>query len=243
MINGFKILQFRFKTYFEKNRMLKINADIAIVNERYFLMRNNAATLIQKNFKAIHFNQQMSRFILICCIFDRNNFDERNWHATILQKRWRGFMVLLKLKRRAKFFKFQCTLATKIQSIYRKFYVRRQFIHYQNYMRSIFLRWSLLISGRQAVKLRMGNYVKPFQHLFRIHIFRHSRYYAAIKVQKVFRGSLCRKKINAIAVKHRIESANKIISMYKDYKLRKNRFFIVARTRMAAYKIEVFAIL
>jgi len=180
MRSGFVVLQQRFKLYFKKKQVQDvIDHEVAKVRAEE-KKRHCAARTIQYNFKAALFNYDMSKYILVCCIHYRTEYDLHKWHSTILQKRWRGFMVRLKRKRHNKLQALQYRSATIIQSLVRQRYCRRRFyfllnlltfiiilIHrflpYRNFMRILFKRWGRLIGGPKRVRLRLGRYAKTIQ--------------------------------------------------------------------------------
>ena len=239
MKRGFTLLQQRFKIYFEK---LKIQQDKE-EEERIIALKikrlNSAASKIQINLKNAMFNKQMSKFILICCIFYRNEYDEQKWHSTILQKRWRGFMVRLKIKRKSKYEMLKYTSARKIQSLGRRFLCRIKFLILRNKMRIIFNRWVRLTRGSAFPRLRLGFNVKPMQRALRQFIFLQDREYAANEIQRVYRGHVHRLIWKNAYYLSMIAQVNKIKHNYRIYKARKFRQFLKARQHMAVYKIEV----
>lgn len=239
MKSGFIILQKRFKIYFEKKKKKDL-ADFElekVLAEKRRL--NNAARKIQYNMKACLFNYEMSKYILVCCIHYRTEYDLHTWHATILQKRWRGFMVRLKNKRR----KLQEILvqksATRIQSLARRRYIIKQYIPYRDYMRTLFSRWGRLARGARRVHLILGAFARKIQKAYRRFVYTSYLSRAAIQIQRIFRGHYYRWVYHDTIYAKEIEAVNKIKYCFKLYKCRHMRYAMWARMHMAAYKIEV----
>jgi len=204
--------------------------------------RDSAARFIQKNWKASFFNKSMSGFILTCCIYYRIDGDDRLWAATIIQKRWRGFMVRLKKWRAWKMQHSSNAAAVTIQSTVRMMLQRRRYIPWRDVQLRICNNWR-----RMAVlsrpKLRLGLVVRVIQRYSSRFIFVVKRHYASIIIQTRVRGNSARAKAAIMRLMAFVAKANQIKRAFQLYKLRRARKAVLARRHMAAYKIWVIHIL
>jgi len=238
MRSGFVVLQRRFKVYFAKKQVQDVvdhELERVLAEER---KRHRAARTIQYNLKAALFNYEMSKFILVSCIHYRTEYDLHKWHSTILQKRWRGFMVRLKIKRHNKFQALQYRSAAMIQSVVRRRYCRKRYLPYRNFMRILFKRWGRLIGGPRRVRLRLGIYAKKIQKCRRRFVYDRILNEAAVAIQRVYRGHFDCKKHHSTIFAKEIALVNKIKYCYKLYKCRQMRYAMWARMHMAVYKIQ-----
>ena len=239
MRNGFILLQQRFKKYYAAKKVQDL-ADFEIEKVRAAQRRlDNAARKIQYNMKACLFNYEMSKYILVCCIHYRTEHDLHTWHATILQKRWRGFMVRLKNKRKKQLESLEYKSATKIQSLARRRYIIKQYIPYRDYMRSIIARWARLIAGRRRVRLNLGRITRKVQKAYRRYVYTCYLGRAATQIQRVFRGQYYRSLYHDTIFAKEIAAVNKIKYCYRRHLGRRKRYAMWARMHMAVYKIEV----
>ena len=200
--------------------------------------RDAAARFIQKNWKASYFNKCMSGFILTCCIYYRIDGDDRLWAATIIQKRWRGFIVRLKKWRAWRKSFSSNAAAVRIQSMVRMMLQRRRYLPWRDVQLRVRENWRrIAVSSRP--RLRLGRVVRVIQrHALRF-ILVMRRHHASIAIQTRVRGNGARAKVVIMRLMAFVAKANKIKRAFQLYKLRRARKEVLARRHMAAYKIWV----
>jgi hypothetical protein len=232
-------LQTKYRYRLRKERVERERAfQLREVVRQKRAQRDAAARFIQKNWKASFFNKSMSGFILTCCIYYRIDGDDRLWAATIIQKRWRGFIVRLK-KWRAWRKQFSSNAAAvAIQSMVRRMLQRRRYLPWRDVQLRVRENWR-----RMAVlsrpKLRLGLVVRVIQRYVLRFIFVIRRYHASITIQTRVRGNSARAKVVIMRLMAFVVKANKIKRAFQLYKLRRARKEVLARRHMAAYKIGV----
>eukprot|EP01038_Epipyxis_sp_PR26KG_P008275 gene8275-11203_t len=198
---------------------------------------NKSAKIISKNLKAGFFNKLMSKFILICCICYRTDYDQKKWNSTNIQKRWRGYIVRLKNYRYQRYCDLLESSALKVQKVIRGRRIRKRIAPYMYHLRLCYYNWKRYIVISRP-RLRLGIYAKKIQKCFRLFNFKCHRYTAAIKIQSVFRSHRTRLFIKFQFYLAKIDSIEKIKRVYHIYRCRKQRKLMIARRHMAVYKIE-----
>lgn len=234
-----RTLQIRWR-YYARTHKEKLHRQF-LERERLRLLaiaHNAAARVLQRNWKSTFFNKCMAPFILMCCIYYRTDYDDKKWSSSMIQRRWRGFMVRLKIFRKKEIFLRTYNAATKIQSVVRMRIARRHFLPFRRYLKRLNKRWRALCVYSRP-KLRIGKYVKVIQKYARRFIFVMRRHYAGIHLQRIYRGYRIRCKWLVLIHELHTKLVNKIKRVYHVYRCRKARKLMVARRYMAAYKIWV----
>jgi hypothetical protein len=215
-----RFLQRRWRKYVRTHQELLRKA--AEKRERIRLeniRRDKAARFLQRNWKNTFFNKSMAPFILTACIFFRVNYDEQKWHSTMIQRRWRGFIVRLKLYRKTSIFRKRHRAASLIQAMARRRIQKRRFFHLRRRMRKVNKHYrALLVNSRP--RLRIGIVVKIIQKYVRRLLFIMQRIYAAIHIQRIFRGYYYRGKWMLLVYEVHTMKVNKIKRAFYLYKLR-----------------------
>ena len=232
-------LQTKYRYRLRKERVERERAfQLREVVRQKGAQRDAAARFIQKNWKASFFNKSMSGFILTCCIYYRIDGDDRLWAATIIQKRWRGFIVRLK-KWRAWRKQFSSNAAAvTIQSMVRRMLQRRRYLPWRDVQLRVRENWRR-IAVLSRPKLRLGLVVRVIQRYVLRFISVIRRYRASITIQTRVRGNSARAKVVIMRLMAFVVKANKIKRAFQLYKLRRARKELLARRHMAAYKISV----
>ena len=238
-----RCLQLKLRYYMRKNNVklrrehLK-REEIRLENIR----RDKASRFLQRNWKATFFNKTMAPFILTCCIFFRVDYDEKKWNSSMIQRRWRGYIVRLKNYRRTEAFRRCALAAAKIQSIGRMRIMRKRFLPMRRKARKIRKRW-LALCVLAMPKLRIGVHVKTMQKYANRFIFIMRRHYASIHIQRIYRGYYYRLKWMLLIYLIHTDKVNKIKRAFYLYKLRKMRRAQINRRHMSSWKIWVSAYL
>lgn len=218
----------------ERQKAFQLREEVRLERER----RDAAARFIQKNWKASFFNKSMSGFILTCCIYYRIDGDDRLWAATIIQKRWRGFIVRLKKWRAWRKQYSSNAAAVAIQSMVRRMQQRRKYLPWRDVQLRVRENWRrMAVSSRP--KLRLGLVARVIQRCASRFIVVMRRYHASITIQTRARGNSARAKVAIMRLMAFVVKANKIKRAFQLYQLRRARKAVLARRHMAAYKIWV----
>lgn len=234
-----RTLQIRWRYYAHKHKELLHKHFLE--RERLRLLeikRNAAARVMQRNWKHTFFNKCMAPFILMCCIYYRTDYDDKKWSSTIMQRRWRGYMVRLKKYRREEAFRRTYNAAVKIQSVARMRIARKHFFPYRKYLKRLNKRWRALCVYSRP-KLRIGIHVKVVQKYARRFVFIMRRHYAALHLQRIYRGYRTRCKWLVLLYELHTQMVTRIKRVFLVFKCRQRRKLMVARRHMAAYKIWV----
>jgi hypothetical protein len=215
-----RTLQIRWKYYVRHNQEKLYRQQLE--RERLRLegiRRDKAARFLQRNWKHSFFNKSMAPFILTACIYFRINYDEQKWHSTMIQRRWRGYIVRLKLYRKSAIARRRYNAAVTIQAAARRRIQKKKYFMLRKRMRKVNkLYRTLLVYSRP--KLRIGRVVKIIQKFARRFLFVMQRHYAAVSIQRVFRGYYYRGKWLLLIYMMHTEKVNKIKRAFYLYKLR-----------------------
>jgi hypothetical protein len=237
--HGVTCLQLRWRYYlFRNKRRLAIEYQERERQRLENIRRDAASRVIQRNWKATFFNKSMAPFILTCCIYFRIDYDEKKWNSTVMQRYWRGYVVRLKKYRVTEIYLRRYNAATKIQSVGRMRLARKHFLPLRRWLKRLNKRWRVL-GVYSRPRLRLGGPVKVLQKYARRFIFLCRRHYAAIHIERIYRGHFYRCKWMLLIYQIHTSKVNKIKRAFELYKLRKMRKAQVHRRYMAAYKIWV----
>lgn len=232
------ILQQRFKAFYARKVLLDAENRRFEEVHREEKRLNDAARTIQYNLKACLFNYEMSKFILVCCIHYRTEYDLQTWHATVLQRRWRGFVVRLRRHRARTLWALRHRAAVRIQSSVRRRICRRRFLPRRMRLRAMCAQWARLVGGRRRVRLRLGLFARRIQRLVRRYVLRQALSAAATVLQRVLRGHLCRLRHHDTIFSREIAAATKMQRLWRGVLARRRRRALHARRHMAVYKIQ-----
>ena len=177
MRRGIILLQQRFRMIQRYHQLLIHQAFLQQQQQLFYQQQcETAARCLQRNVKACLYNKQMAPFVLFCCVYYRNEEDDRNWSALIIQKRYRGWIIRHRNYQK----KLQSILwqmsGLKIQTFWRCYYQYKmvfppQLIYYRR-IQTI----GQILFHRSLPKLRLGRlYIRKIQRWYRRHHLRHFR--------------------------------------------------------------------
>lgn len=213
-------LQIRWKHYVRRHAEILHRQQLERERLRLeAIRRDQAARLLQRNWKNTFFNKCMAPFILTACVYFRVNYDDQKWHSTMIQRRWRGYIVRLKLCRKTSTERKRYNAAVAIQALVRGRIQRKRFFRLRKRMRKVNKCYrTLLVNSRP--RLRIGRVVKVLQKYVRRFLFVMRRYYAAITLQCVYRGYRGRRKWTMLIFLVHTKKVNKIKRAFHIYKCR-----------------------
>lgn len=202
--------------------------------------RDAAASFLQRNLRAGLFNRSMAPFIFMCCIYYRNDYDEKMWASLLFQKRWRGYIVRLK-KYRAWLRATNAEGASiRIQATWRRYHqhriifppslatYRRVMVHYHQ------------LSQRWKPRLRLGRlHVRPLQRWYRRYTLIHTRNAAATVIQCAFRCHTARLELHRRYLNYLEHCADVLKRCFRKWHWKLFRRAMRHRQHMAAYRIYV----
>jgi hypothetical protein len=128
-------------------------------------------------------------------------------------------------------------IAIKIQAQFRKFSARKQILPILNERRKIYNRWKHVYFLKP--RLVLGDILKKIQRRYRTRLYERLCAYAAVLIQKSYRGVLGRILYHRAFIEKLHTCANVIKSRIRIYT---NKLRIITRARrehMAAFKIQV----
>jgi hypothetical protein len=234
------LLQLKYKSKYSNMRN-KFAKEIKQkeIDRMIFLQRDTAIRFIQKNWRSILFNKQMSSFVLYCGLVQYSNYQEAQWYSGVLQRYWRGYNTRLKNHRTNETKQTENKYIVKLQTNWRSYYYSNVYKIRKVYYDRNMLRWKKY--GLQLPKLRLGFYVKKVVRLFRLYVFQVRRYRAALKILQWYRYQLWKFDQKKDFLKYQDSCVELIQSYWKAHKYKKSKRNDRARQHMAAFKIYVSA--
>lgn len=200
--------------------------------------RNAAARFIQKNWKNRLFNSMMAPYIFFCCIYFRNDYDEKLWSSIQIQKIARGYNVRMQKYRASVRYQVQTIASTRIQKTWRMYYSREiNRERFQKYHK-LFVNLHRYFK-RSRPKLRLGRIARKIQRAYRIYRFRMIRHNAASAIQIPYKAFYIRRKWVQLIEEIRNQAAGVIQRNGKVLIARARRRDKKNRRYMAAYRIFV----
>lgn len=200
-------------------------------------MRLQSFDIIQRNWKAHYFNKMMSKFMHVCAIFHRTEYDDNKWYSELIQKRWRGYMVRLKRYRQVNGPKWRLLGAIKIQSQWRKLVAVKRVTKLRKRLFRVVRRLKMWMKKRP--KLRLGRRARIIQRSYLLYRFQYARKVAARIIAKAYKGRLIVRRwcsIVPMLVNMYARSVARAVMRYVAKIFRKRR---IAREHMAIFKIQV----
>eukprot|EP01033_Poteriospumella_lacustris_P007676 gene7676-5518_t len=187
--------------------------------------RHAAARVLQRNLKACLFNKLMVPFICTCCVYARNEWDDQEWAALLVQKRYRGWIVRYRKYRAIVEISERYLAARKLQAAYRRYvqyckvYPRRIAPYRRAMQNSKRLFWRLrprLCLGRRYLMVE-----KPFQRSraakMRLEVERSTR--EIRRSEKMTRyQERCRATVKRLRQQYRDRMARRIQRFFRTYK-------------------------
>lgn len=233
------LLQVKYKSKFRwLQRKYQKELTQKEIDKMLFVQRDQAIRIIQKNVRNILFNRMMSSFTLYCALVQYSNHQEGEWHATILQKYWRGYATRIRKTRQDEINSLKNQFIIKLQSKWRSYLHQKKYQIAKIYFQRNFLRWKKIAIFAMP-KIRLGFYVKKIQRRYRLYSFRCHRYYAGIRVFQWYKYQQWKYLQNDAFYKYQNDCVSLIQSYWKAYKYKKARRLYHARRHMAAFKIFV----
>lgn len=206
--------------------------------------RHAAARVLQRNLKACLFNKLMVPFIFTCCVYARNEWDEQEWAALLVQKRYRGWIVRYRKYRAIVEISERFLAARKLQAAYRRYvqYCKvypRRIAPYRRAMQN-----SKRLFWRLRPRLCLGRrYVRRIQRWYRAWSLIWAREAAAVKIQCLVRQQQARQRARERYLQLLDRSADVVKRALWKWHWKCFRLAMKRRQHMAAYRIYVRAFL
>ena len=180
----------------------------------------------------------MAPYIFFCCIYFRNDYDEKLWSALKIQKIFRGHNVRWKNYKASTRYSVEMAASIKIQKTYRMYHTRMQYKPiYEKYHKFYVKTHAIMKLGRP--RLRLGRIARVLQRSYRMYRFRLLRHQAAAKIQIPYRAFYIRTKWEELILKIRNKAAATIQRCAWIFICRCRRRDMKNRQHIAAYRIFV----
>jgi hypothetical protein len=202
--------------------------------------RHAAARVLQRNLKACLFNKLMVPFICTCCVYARNEWDDQEWAALLVQKRYRGWIVRYRKYRAIVEISERYLAARKLQAAYRRYvqYCKvypRRIAPYRRAMQN-----SKRLFWRLRPRLCLGRrYVRRIQRWYRAWSLIWAREAAAVKIQCLVRQQQARQRVRERFLQLLDRSADVVKRALWKWHWKCFRLAMKRRQHMAAYRIYV----
>lgn len=238
---GIVMLQRRVREMLhKKQRLIQYRRRKAERAHALHLRRNAAASLLQRNLKAGLFNRMMAPFIFTCCVYARNEWDEQNWSAMLIQKRYRGWITRYRKYKAILEVSERYIAAKRIQVAWRRYqqYIKIYPVRIVPYRRAIYNMKRLF--RRNRPRLCLGRrYVRRIQRWYRNWRLIWAREVAALQVQCCFRQYHARHRLREQFLA-RLETSAEIVkrALWK-WHWKCFRRAMKRRQHMAAFRIYV----
>jgi hypothetical protein len=236
--NAIILLQQKFKSKFSS---LQEHYRFSIKTKEFqhlsFLQQDKACRIIQKNWKARFFNREISSFLLYCGIVQYSDFQEKEWNSTILQKRFRGYLMRKKRYEKKVENELWNENAIKVQMLWKVHFLKKCFQKKKVKFQKVKFLWKCLIVKRSY--LILGWYCKRIQRCYRLYCFRQERYSAANRIYQFYSYQKYKSWKKHLSFLKAFNACVLIQSYWKAYVMKKELRIRRTREHMAAFKIVV----
>ena len=203
-------------------------------------LEDMSANVIRKLYRVKKFNREMSSYMHLCAVWHRIDLDDRIYHAGIIQKYYRGFIVRLRIARKNARPGIEFRAATKIQSIARWRIVHEWFPRFKKRKVFAMRKWKLLGKIKRP-HLLLGRKAKKIQRFYRVYWFMCYKDWFGMLIIRLWKGYKARSMWRRMILNIRINASNRIMRYYRRFKARQNRKKVMAREHMASWRMQQFA--
>jgi hypothetical protein len=236
--NAIILLQQKFKSkYSSLQEQYRFSMKTKEFRHLTFILRDRSVRIIQKNWKARLFNREISSFLLYCGIVQYSEFQEKEWNSTIVQKRFRGFLIRKKRYEQKTENEKWNENAIKVQTLWKIHFLKKLYQKKKVRFQKVKVLWKYLIVKRSF--LILGFYCKKIQRCYRLYCFRQERYQAAILIYQFYHYQKYKFWKKHLSFVKAIKGCLLIQSYWKAYLIKKELKIRRAREHMAAFKIVV----